>query len=144
MKPKHPLTGVCRSPNQLISNKKYYSSKRGHISAFRSHAQQRAKKQNIPFDLTIDYLLSIASDNCPVFKQEFRWGRHKGKPHDFTPSLDRIIPELGYVEGNVAFISNKANRIKNNAQEKELYAVADWLHSARKGALKNAKKKSIT
>jgi len=144
MKPKHPLTGVTRSPNQIISNKKYYSTKRGHISAFRSHAQQRAKKNSLPFDLDVEYLLSIASDNCPVFKQEFRWGRHNGKSHDFTPSLDRIIPELGYVKGNVAFISVKANRIKNNAEEKELYAVADWLHEARKGALKNAKKNTTT
>lgn len=144
MKPIHPLTGVTRSPNQLISNKKYYSSKRGHISAFKSHAQQRAKHNNLAFDLDIEYLLSIATDACPIFKQKFRWGRHKGKSHDFTPSLDRIVPKLGYVKGNVAFISVKANRIKNNAEEKELYAVADWLHEARKGALKNAKKKSTS
>lgn len=139
MKSKHPLTGQCRSPKQLISDKKYYSSKRGHISAFKSHAQQRAKKNGLSFDLDIGYLLSIASDNCPVFKQKFRWGRHKGKSTDFTPSLDRIVPQLGYVRGNVAFISVKANRVKNNATEKELYAVADWLHKARKETLKNAK-----
>lgn len=136
---KNPITGVCRSPKQLISRKKYYSTKRGHISAFRAHAQQRAKKNNLPFDLDIEYLLSIATDNCPVFKQEFKWGRNNGKAHDFTPSLDRIVPDLGYIIGNVAFISVKANRIKNNAEEKELYAVADWLYNKKKEIL-NAKK----
>jgi len=144
MKPINPETGQTRSKSQIASNKKYMSTKRGHLCAFKSHAMQRAKKNSLSFDLTIDYLETIATDTCPVFKQKFRWGRHKGKYHDFTPSLDRIIPELGYVQGNVVFISLKANRIKNNAQEKELYAVADWLHGARKGALKHAKKKSIT
>ena len=35
-------------------------------------------------------------------------------------SLDKIIPELGYVKGNVWVISNKANMIKSNASLKEL------------------------
>ena len=42
------------------------------------------------------------------------------------------VGKLGYVEGNVVWISALANRIKSNATEKELYAVADWLHHKRK------------
>lgn len=142
MKPKHPLTGTCRSPAQEESRKKYYSSKKGHLSAFKAHAMQRAKISNLPFDIDLNYLTEIATKCCPIFKQEFRWGRHKGKPNDFTPSLDRIVPELGYVKGNVVFISVLANRIKNNATEKELYAVADWLHDERKKVLNAQKRKS--
>lgn len=139
MKPKEQVATKVRSQAQIESIRKYYGTKRGHIAKFKSHAQQRAKKANLPFDLTLEYLESIAGDACPVFKKEFRWGRHKGKADDFTPSLDRVIPELGYVQGNVVFISNLANRIKSNATEKELYAVADWLHDERKRVLNATK-----
>lgn len=92
-----------------------------------------AKKQNVPFKLTIKYLESIKTDVCPIFKTAFEWQRFgSGCKTGASPTLDRIIPELGYIEGNVVWISDLANRIKSNATEKELYAVADWLHEKRK------------
>lgn len=112
--------------------KVYNGTKRGHVVKYLSKAKYRTKNNNIPFDLDLDYLLSIATDICPVFGTPFHWGRNKGERNRHTPSLDRIIPELGYVKGNVAFISTWANTIKSDATEKELYAVADWLHKARK------------
>lgn len=92
-----------------------------------------AKKYNVPFNLTIEYLESIKTESCPIFKTKFQWQRigHGAKTSE-SPTLDRVIPELGYVEGNVVWISDLANRIKSNATEKELYAVADWLHKKRK------------
>lgn len=46
--------------------------------------------------------------------------------HDGSPTLDRIVPEKGYVKGNVAVISHKANRIKNNGSLEELEAVVSY------------------
>ena len=48
-------------------------------------------------------------------------------------SLDKIIPELGYVKGNVWIISNKANAIKSNASLEELKLLVKnlethWIH----------------
>ena len=40
---------------------------------------------------------------------------------DNSPTLDRIVPELGYVPGNVAVISWKANRLKGNNTDPELF-----------------------
>jgi hypothetical protein len=48
---------------------------------------------------------------------------------DCSPSLDRINPELGYIKGNVAVISHRANRIKNNATANELENIAKWLRT---------------
>jgi len=70
-----------------------------------------------------------------VFNYDFIWGRYTKENRRKKPSLDRIIPELGYIKGNVVFISNWANIIKQDASEKELYAVADWLHRKRKEVL---------
>lgn len=44
-----------------------------------------------------------------------------------TPSLDRIVPERGYVRGNVEVISWEANRLKNSATLEQLEALVDYL-----------------
>ena len=118
------------------------SEKDIHVGRFFQEAKSRAQNKNVPFTVTLKYLREMARDHCPVFGHKFVWGRShlgKGKTTGDSPSLDRIIPELGYVPGNVVFISHNANRIKNNATEKELYAVADWLHEARKKVNVNEK-----
>ena len=93
-------------------------------------AKDRAQKNNVPFSLTSEYLQSIAGDECPVFRTPLVWGQSKrgrGIPLDNGPELDRIVPDRGYVEGNVAFISRKANRIKGEGTMVQHYAIADWI-----------------
>jgi hypothetical protein len=46
---------------------------------------------------------------------------------------------LGYVKNNVAFLSYRANRIKDNGTMKEHYAIADWIWEQT-----HAKEKSTT
>lgn len=115
----------------------FRSTKKGYLKSGLAKIKNRCKKNNIPFDLTYEFLESISTERCPVFNTEFVWqtqGTGRG-PKENTPTLDRIIPELGYVQGNVVFISILANAIKQNVTEKELYAVADWLHDKRKEVL---------
>jgi hypothetical protein len=38
--------------------------------------------------------------------------------------LDRLIPELGYVKGNIAVVSTRANTLKRDATPEELMKVA--------------------
>jgi hypothetical protein len=95
-------------------------------------AERRAKSKNVPFDITTPYLTDIypADDLCPVFNTKLEWGGGSDeKSKDNSPSLDRIIPELGYVEGNVVWISNRANILKRDATWEELQKVASWLKS---------------
>ena len=82
-------------------------------------AKYRAYKKNIHFSLTIDDL--HIPERCPVFGFKLIIGH----PHK-TPSLDRIIPELGYVKSNVIVVSNLANRIKTDAAIHQLRLVADF------------------
>jgi len=87
-------------------------------------------------------LIDIAADECPIFHTPFVWGASglgKGKTRRDSPTLDRILPELGYVKGNVAFLSYRANRIKDNGTMQEHYDIADWIWNQT-----HAKKKSTT
>ena len=114
------------------------------IYNFFSNAKNRARSKNVPFDLTYEYIMSIMTTHCPVFGVEFVWQSSKmgkGQTNPNSPSLDRVIPEYGYVQGNMVFISHSANTIKSNVTEKELYAVADWLHDKRKEVLNALKDK---
>ena len=123
------------SLQQRRQQKEYAKTKRGHLARYLGHAKERSKFKKLQFNITLEYLESIATDECPIFKTPFKWGRYNGKRNPQTPSLDRIIPALGYVKGNVVFISDKANRIKQEFDENDLYAVADWLHDKRKEIL---------
>lgn len=115
--------------------RKVWRQKRDHIAKLMYSIRKRAEAKEIPFNLDHKYLCAIAPSTCPVFKIPLRWGYGHGTAGHAgpdSPSLDRIIPDRGYAKGNVAWISQKANSIKSNADEKELYAVADWLHQKRK------------
>lgn len=90
----------------------------------------RSKKEEIPFDMSKDYLISILPDDrcCPIFKTKFVFGGIDGKPCKESPSIDRIIPKLGYTKGNIKIISNKANTIKQDVENPEdIIKVAEYL-----------------
>lgn len=87
---------------------------RDRINSCMHKAKKRAEEYNLPFDLNIEYLVEIfpADMSCPVFGIQMFWGKEGGI--ETSPSLDRIIPALGYVRGNVIWISRYANRLKSD------------------------------
>ena len=91
-----------------------------------SRARGRAKLEGIPFSITdLDFEMPT---HCPVFpwlKLEFSSGR--GTRPDNIPTLDKIVPSLGYVPGNVAVISMRANRLKSDATVEEMQMILDWV-----------------
>lgn len=82
-------------------------------------ARYRASKKNLPFTLTINDI--HIPEKCPVFGFKLTVGSYRR-----APSLDRIIPELGYVRGNVIVVSNLANRLKADVAINQLRLVADF------------------
>lgn len=76
-------------------------------------ARARSKKYGIP--CTITYKDVIVPEKCPYLDVELipfsGWT---------SPSLDKIVPELGYVAGNIQVISTLANTMKNQASIEQL------------------------
>jgi hypothetical protein len=91
-------------------------------------AKNRAKTQGVPFNLA-ESDISIP-EMCPILGIPLYIA--KGKPCANSPSLDKIIPELGYVQGNSAIISYKANRIKCDATFEEIEKLYFWMKSRQK------------
>ena len=86
--------------------------------------RNRARWLKIPFNIEPEDI--VITTHCPVFGEAF-----DGSKADWKPTVDKIIPELGYIKGNIAVISMKANRLKNNASLAELEAIVDYLKNNR-------------
>jgi hypothetical protein len=85
--------------------------------------KSRAVARGIPFNLDIEDI-SFPSV-CPVLGLEL--SREVGGKSVASPSVDRIIPSLGYVKGNVQVISELANRMKSDATPEQLILFAEWV-----------------
>jgi len=86
-------------------------------------ARQRAKRRGIVFSISLEDI--EIPEVCPVLK--VRLEKSSGSAAHNSPSLDRIIPELGYVPGNVRVISWRANSLKKDATVTELKQLASYL-----------------
>jgi hypothetical protein len=95
----------------------------------RDQAKIRSQRRGIPFSLEVDDL--VIPDKCPVLGIQLRVSE---RVHDdSSPSLDRIDPSKGYVKGNVAVISYRANTIKNNSTTDELRKIIRYMNRHSKG-----------
>ena len=90
-------------------------------------ARHRAPEVGVPFNLTTKYLEDIWTGVCPALGTPL--DINAPKHEEGHAQLDRVIPELGYVEGNVAWLSERANRIKDNATTSDLEDILKWLKS---------------
>jgi hypothetical protein len=89
-------------------------------------AKRRAKDKGLPFDLTLEDI--IIPEICPVFNLPLARVK-RGEDRSFTPSLDRIEPDKGYVKGNVVVVSLKANVMKNNGSLEDLMCVYNFYNN---------------
>lgn len=92
------------------------------ISGVLKGIKTRAAKKGIPCDLE-ESDIKIPKV-CPVLGIPLKWG---DSLLDSTPSIDRLVPELGYVKGNCFVISMKANRLKSNASVEEFKALIAYM-----------------
>ena len=83
----------------------------------------KCKKLGLPFNLCADDF--EMPEYCPLLGLKLERGA--GKATMNSPELDRIIPSLGYVKGNVWVISRRANLIKSDATIEEIRMLAkNW------------------
>ena len=85
-------------------------------------AKKRAAKVGIPFNIKSSDL--FLPDVCPVLGVRLEVA---SDDYRCRPSLDRLVPSLGYVKGNVRVISYRANTIKSDATIPELKAVIKYM-----------------
>jgi hypothetical protein len=80
-------------------------------------SRKRAEEKALPFDLSHEYIMSLDVSRCSVTGVSLRIACEDGKQNFLSPSLDRIEPRLGYIEGNVRVVANAINSCKGSAAE---------------------------
>ena len=91
-------------------------------------ARRRAKVNKLDFNLELEDI--IIPEICPVLNIPLAFSRTGEKtPRSNSPSLDRVDNTKGYIKGNVAIISNRANQLKDNATIQELESIVNYMKS---------------
>lgn len=93
-------------------------------------ARTRARKKRLPFDLTINWIYDkIKQGYCEVTGLPFSHKIQK-PPHRFAPSIDKVLPSLGYVKENCRMVVLMVNIIKRDYSDEEVadvgFALARW------------------
>lgn len=94
---------------------------------------KRSRKKHIIYDsnlLTRTYiynrLCSQQACECCNVKLDFS---QKKIHNNISPTIDRVIPNQGYVENNLAVLCHRCNRLKNNALLSELENLLNWMRN---------------
>lgn len=82
-------------------------------------AKKRAFRKGLEFNIELSDL--SLPEVCPYLNIKLD---HFSENFDVHFSIDRIDNSKGYIKGNVEVISQRANRLKNNATGEELLVIA--------------------
>lgn len=91
----------------------------------------RCKERGIVCTITAAHLrpLFASATHCPVLGVPLNQrvnGVYVGHPA-YHPTVDRLRPREGYVPGNIAILSARANRLKDDATLEEMERMVAWL-----------------
>lgn len=126
IRPIRPSKGVDTEKRKLtrLKRKEYLKTNSPNLYLYRI-ARTRAKNQNVSFQIEVEDI--IVPEKCPILGIDLFFT--DGKLTDNTPTLDKVKPKLGYVKGNVAVISNRANRLKSCMNKEELLSLLEYMES---------------
>jgi hypothetical protein len=86
---------------------------------------KRAAMEGLPCDITWKDIPVPAV--CEVFHYILDWSVGNGAAKYNTPSVDKLIPKLGYVKKNIRTISCEANNMKLSGNSAKHTALAEYI-----------------
>jgi hypothetical protein len=107
----------------------YYAKPKNRMRLLARGAVLRAKKEGLPFDEAIvTLLMESPPELCACCSKRLDYSMARGRnQRGHSPSIDRTIPERGYVLSNIAVLCMRCNEIKRDATLVELRTVVDYL-----------------
>ncbi len=111
--PKRSDARFCPICRETRIGQHWTQDPRWRLSKLLAATRNRSKTKILSNDLDLDFLTELWAKNegrCVLTGKLFNlsaWG--SGRVHPDTPSIDRIIPSLGYVKGNVRLITYHMN-----------------------------------
>ena len=127
------------TPEGKLYEKEYYKRIRVERAEqiILNSAKGRARKRGTSCTITQQDILDVWPKDglCPILGIELKHNYDGTGGYSFdSPSLDCINPALGYVLGNIVIMSQKANMLKGNEINPEVFRkIATWLETNLKG-----------
>ena len=108
-----------------------------------------ADHRRIEFNITIDFineLYKTQNVKCALSGLEITLSKsdEHQKTGNYTASLDRINPDIGYVESNIQWIHKWVNRMKSNLQEDEFIYLCKKIVDNNKQEIKEVEITTLT
>lgn len=107
----------------------YKRTGRGWFFSWANAIKERSRKFGIPCDIDAAWLEHNLPTHCPVLGIELKRRTSRGDNAPTAPTVDRLIPSLGNVRGNIHIISRRANNIKSDASAEEVLRVGQWMET---------------
>lgn len=124
---------VKKYDTPLSREKKTAADKKRRLENTAKHMIQAhklsAKKRGLEFSITESDLLPLP-EVCPVLGLVLDYQATGGKNNACSASIDRKENSLGYIPGNVAVISHRANTLKRDATLEEMRGVLSYMERA--------------
>jgi len=115
---------TCIACDEIYKARQYHK-KNDPFEAALGARKRAAKLNNLPFNITVDEIHKPT--HCPVFGIELCYERNSNGRKPNKAVIDKFIPDLGYVPGNVFVISSKANSLKSNGSIDEIEKLLEWM-----------------
>jgi hypothetical protein len=97
-------------------------------------AKSRADNKDIPFDITVDNMVDLFNEQngkCFYSGMDINIVKtDENRTHDpFKMTLDCIVPESGYVKGNVVWCAYCVNSMKQKMPLEKMLKVCELIYS---------------
>ena len=126
----------CRS-KQATENKQKYSGDYALCKILQMRflaAKDRAKKKNLPFDISKEYLKELwdkQNGKCAISGIDMTFEQCNGRTST-NVSIDQINPNEGYTVGNIQLVCMAINQIKSDLKMDEVYMFCKCILENRK------------
>lgn len=117
---------ICLSCKKDQQRQNYYKRKQTNPFIFKHQKLSSSTQQRqIQYNLDPEFLKGIWTGICPIANEEIFISTSLETRSDLRAAeLDRFIPDLGYVKGNVTWISREYNMKKQNCSLEDLERLA--------------------
>ena len=122
-----------------ITRAKQHTMPPGFAAALWKRAQTNARTKGVPFTITredVARMIEAADGRCPLAGIAFDYAPVAQRFRPWAPSLDRLVPALGYTRDNCRVVCAYINLAQNEFGEETLLAVARALLRQRRVELR--------
>jgi hypothetical protein len=116
---------MCIRCNRQRVWERYHSNLSGRLGYLLYSARQRARRDNLPFDIDVEHLVAL-------YQQQDGRCFYTGEPLELSTgdtaiSIDRQVPVRGYVRGNLVLVSWIANQMKSHMDHQTFLATCQTI-----------------